>query len=63
MLKGACREDVRYEPFVYDQYYSDKPVICYMNWVKTQGLPKEHLFVDNIQNICSDHSTICSENN
>ena len=66
MLKGACRD--AHSEFSYDidpmtvLGLKQKKILCYKNWRKIAGEPKEHVLVDYVKPVtCEKHITDCND--
>ncbi|KAL4454678.1 hypothetical protein ABPG74_021883 [Tetrahymena malaccensis] len=60
LLKGACREDITYQPKQIFQKFQKKRVVCYKSWVNVNAPePQGHKYQENLSSICQLQQSLC----
>jgi hypothetical protein len=64
LIQGACREAYNQAPIMVLKMMKVRLVTCYRNWIKTSGLPSEHIFTDltTLQK-CFSNDVLCGGKN
>jgi len=64
LIQGACREAYNQAPIMVLTTMKVRLVTCYRNWIKTSGLPSEHIFTDlTTLEKCFSNDVLCGGKN